>query len=169
MSLEGVRGSYFEAGLLKIAQNADGNDSFYSPLLRKFYPMTKTGHTQAILEASQLGINELNTLIGNITDPVQFAHLNEVRDLNDLFIKAQDAGSESYRLLQNLGIEDAAGKKMKVERFGYSRIQDFRAMEADAAGEIPMGLEGARQNVEQLQGDIYIDVRNQAGSKKNYG
>lgn len=166
MSLEGVRGSYFEAGLLKIAQNADGNDSFYSPLLRKFYPMTKTGHTQAILEASQLGINELNTLIGNITDPVQFAHLNEVRDLNDLFIKAQDAGSESYRLLQNLGIEDAAGKKMKVERFGYSRIQDFRAMEADAAGEIPMGLEGARQNVEQLQGDIYIDVRNQAGSKE---
>jgi hypothetical protein len=41
MSLEGVQGNFFQAGLLKIVKNADGEDSFYSPLLRKFYPMTK--------------------------------------------------------------------------------------------------------------------------------
>jgi hypothetical protein len=41
MSLEGVQGNFFQAGLLKIAKNAEGKDSFYSPLLRKFYPMTK--------------------------------------------------------------------------------------------------------------------------------
>jgi hypothetical protein len=112
-----------------------------------------------VLEASQLGINEINTLVGSIADPIEFAHLNEVRDLNTLFGRASDTTSESYRLLESLGIEGASGKKMKIERIAYSEIHKFKV---DAG----TGLEGARDSLEKLQGDIYIDVRNKSGVKE---
>lgn len=65
-----------------------------------------------------------------MSDPLEYKHLTEVQDLNTLFFNAgeqlRSGSGEQIDILRELGLQRLAGKKIEIERLGYSSVQNFK-------------------------------------------
>lgn len=135
-----------QAGLIKIITADNGELFAQSVITGTVAPLSE--YPKFAESIARLSINEAVVLTGELSDPLAYQHLNEVRDLNLL---ARNAGEQlrtgagaQLDILSELGLGSLAGKRIEVERLGYSGVGQFKL------GSIK-GLSAAEAQLHEIQ------------------
>lgn len=134
----------FQAGLIKIISKQDPvtnatEEYVQSVVTGKIVPISQ--YIQLAQETAALAIGQADIITGELSDPLKFHHLTEVRSLNNFFTSAAESTTNpNYRRLQNLGLEGLAGRKIEVERLVYADIHEFNARKTGGGAK---GMQGA--------------------------